>query len=259
MKTVVGVFLSRAEAERAAESLRQAGIQDNNISLLHPGSSVEKLEAVPVVAGEQPGMGQAMGGVVGAGIGVAGSATVGLAIATSILPGVGPVIAVGIIASALVGAALGAVGGAAAGKALEESLITGLPIDELYVYEDALRKGRSVVICFAQDDEQARVVRDTLTRHHSETIDAAEEAWWIGLRDVEEERYVADGGDFRSGELPYRRGFEAAQRLSVRGKTYDQARDDLRQRYPDTYAQEPFRRGYLRGKQYRETLGSSKE
>lgn len=255
MKTVVGVFLSRAEAERAAESLRQAGIQDKNISLLHPGSPEEKLEAVPVVAGEQPGMGQAMGGVVGAGIGAAGSAHVGLAIVTSILPGVGPVIAVGIIASALVGAALGAVGGAAAGKALEESLITGLPIDELYVYEDALRKGRSVVICFAEGDDEARMVHDTLARHHSETIDAAKEAWWIGLRDVEQEKYVADGGDFRSDELAYRRGFEAAQRLSARGKTYDHARDDLRQCYPDTYAQEPFRRGYLRGKQYRDDVG----
>ena len=39
--------------------------------------------------------------------------------------------------------------GAVAGGALEDGLAHGLPKDELYLYEDALRKGHSVVFAFA--------------------------------------------------------------------------------------------------------------
>ena len=57
-----------------------------------------------------------------------------------LIPGVGPVIAGGIIGAAILGVG-GAATGAAAGAALERELADGLPHDELYLYEDALRKG----------------------------------------------------------------------------------------------------------------------
>ena len=48
----------------------------------------------------------------------------------------------------------------AAGEALEEGLVEGLPHDELYLYEDALRKGRSVVIAFVETDETEEAARN---------------------------------------------------------------------------------------------------
>ena len=78
----------------------------------------------------------------------------GAAAATILIPGVGPVLAVGIAAAAILGVG-GAVGGAAAGAALEKDSTMGLPADELFVYKDALKQGRSVILVEAQNDDEA--------------------------------------------------------------------------------------------------------
>ncbi len=51
----------------------------------------------------------------------------------------------GLLGAAILGAA-GATVGATAGDKMEKSATQGLPEDEIFVYEDALRQGRSVVI-----------------------------------------------------------------------------------------------------------------
>ncbi|HEV8131735.1 MAG TPA: hypothetical protein VGQ81_10810 [Acidobacteriota bacterium] len=247
MEAVVGIFPARADAERAAEQLRSIGLEKENVNLLLPGAGAEELAAVPTVEGEQPGMGRAVGSVVGGALGAAAGLPVGAVAAGSFVPGVGPVIAVGMIAAGLVGAAAGAVGGGATGEAVEDFLAKGLPVDELFIYEDALRKGRAVVIVLAQDGEQATQTRELFMKAGAEELDSAREAWWLGLRDVEEEKYTAQGRDFRRDETAYRRGFEAALQLRIRGKSYDGALEYLRHHYPDVYRDESFRHGYDRG------------
>lgn len=138
METVVGIFTARAEAERAADRLRTIGIPRDQINLITPGASAKDLDAAPTTQTEQPGMGKALGGVVGGAIGLASGAQIASTIATALLPGVGPVIAIGMAGGALLGIG-GAVGGALVGGAVEDTLDTGLPQDELFVYEDALR------------------------------------------------------------------------------------------------------------------------
>ena len=253
MSTVAGIFKSRADAERAATNLSSAGIASSNINLLTPGTTEEELEAaVPTTETEQPGMGGALGGTVGAAMGAAGGMNIGAALASLLVPGVGPVLAAGVIGAALLGAG-GAVAGAAAGNAMEES-VEGLPHDELYVYEDALRQGRSVVICLTDDDTQAEAARSILAQAGAESIDAARESWWVGLRDAEEEEYTGQGKDFKTDEPVYRRGFEAALHPHVRGKSYEEASEDLQKRYSDAYTAESFRRGYERGHHYHSSL-----
>jgi hypothetical protein len=166
-----------------------------------------------------------------------------------LIPGVGPVIAFGLIGAAIVGA-ISAAGGAAIGDAVEKKLDQGLPVDEIYVYEDALRKGRSVVVALAENEAQADDARELLTQAGAESIDAAREQWWIGLRDVEKESYTAQGFDFTKDELTYRRGFEAAQHPKMRRKSYSEAGAYLASRYPDSYLEECFRHGFERGKVY---------
>jgi hypothetical protein len=253
MSTVAGIFQSRADAERAVENLRSAGVAADNINLLTPGTTGEELEAsVPTTETEQPGMGGALGGTVGAAMGAAGGMHIGAALASLLVPGVGPVLAAGVIGAALLGAG-GAAAGAAAGSALEES-VEGLPHDELYVYEDALRQGRTVIIALTDDDAQAEAARNVMAQAGAESIDAARESWWIGLRDAEEEEYTGQGRDFKADEPIYRRGFEAAQHPHLRGKTYEEAQERLRERYSDAYETEGFRRGYERGQSYLRSL-----
>src|SRR5215210_4194605 len=109
MSTVAGIFNSQAEAEHAVEALRMAGVSDDRVSLLTPGTSQQQLDDVPTTETEQPGMGKALGGAVGGALGVAGGLQLGAAAASLFLPGVGPIMAAG-IAAAVLGA-----GGAATG------------------------------------------------------------------------------------------------------------------------------------------------
>src|SRR6266850_3579492 len=249
MDTVAGVFNSRADAERAIQGLRSAGIAQDRIAFLTPGTTTTGVEAaVPTTDTEQPGMGAAMGGTVGGAIGAASGATLGVAAASLLVPGVGPVIAGGIIGAALLGVG-GAVTGAAAGAALEEELTAGIPHDELYLYEDALRKGRSVVIAFVEDDEAKDAARNVFAGAGAESIDAARENWWLGLRDDEALEYQARGGSFDADEANYRRGFETALERGSSGRA---DRRYAASAPPET--SEAFRCGYERGQAYLESV-----
>ena len=46
------------------------------------------------------------------------------------------------------------------------------------------------------DDAEAERVRGLLTSRGAESVDAAREDWWIGVRDAEEAEYTRQGGDF---------------------------------------------------------------
>ena len=88
--------------------------------------------------------------------------------------------AIGLAAAALLGAA-GAVGGAKAAGKLEEKTEEGLPKDEIYLYEDALAHGRSIVFVLADSTEQAQAARQALEQAGAESLDAAAESWWVGV------------------------------------------------------------------------------
>lgn len=247
METVTGIFDLRQAAERAFSDLSAtADFTRENLFLLAPGASPERIDRIPTDEGEQPGMGSALGGVVGGAVGLA----TGAILSNLILPGVGPVLALSLSAGGgLGGAALGALGGSAA----ERALSNGLPKDELFFYEDALRRQSTLVIAMADSDEAADNAREILERNGAESVDAARDKWWIGLRDAEAASYGDD--DFAAQESIYRAGFETALRSSMRNKSFADAEHDLRAECPDMWNNETFRRGFERGRRY---LGSFK-
>lgn len=254
MITVAGIFNSYVNASRAVENLRTAGIPEDHINLLAPGTTLDELEKdVPTTDTEQPGIGKALGGAVGGALGVAGGLQMGAAAASLFVPGVGPILAAGIAGAALLGLG-GAATGALAGDKIEDAMSEGMPQDELYVYEDALRRGRSVVIAFADDDTQADAARTVLSQSGAESIDAARDEWWVGLRDAEQEEYAKEGGNFGADEAAFRKGFEASLHPQVRGNSYDEARDRLLKRHGEACTVEAFRRGYARGCAYHQQL-----
>src|SRR5207247_7341700 len=134
--------------------LKAASISPEDINLLTPQASEDRVASIPVADTEQPGMGKALGGVVGGAVGAASGLSLGAAAASIFIPAVGPVLAIGLLGAALFGAG-GAIGGALAGGALEGGMDEGLPVDEMFVYEDALRQGRSVVVVLAEESLRA--------------------------------------------------------------------------------------------------------
>jgi hypothetical protein len=195
MQAVVGVARNRAEAEAVADALRKAGCPDRHVSVLSPSTPEAVLSSVPTAEAEQPGIGMGIGSVVGGAAGTAG----GMAVASLAVPGVGPVVAIGALALGL----LGLLGGAAVGSRLDDRVSNGLPKDELYVYRDALRKGRSVVIALVEGNPEVTDARALMEGLGVETVDAARGDWWIGLRDAARAEYSDSGTRGESGEAPH--------------------------------------------------------
>ena len=248
METVASVFRSREDAQRAALEVHRVRLDGDRVNLLLPGGPDDQLRAIHASATEQPGMGAALGGVLGASVGLASGFETG-ALASVLIPGVGPVVAIGFAAAALFGIA-GAVGGAVVGSAAERKTTEGLPADEIFFYEDALRQGRSVILAMAQDHAEAEWLRHFFARFGAETVDSARHAWWIGLRDAEKEHYRALGENFEESEAEYRSGFEAALRRELRGKSFIQSMENLKAEYPDVWTSHAFRAGFDRGQIY---------
>jgi len=250
MESIVGIFNSFADAKRAAAMVRSLGVPENRITVLSPNTSEGEVEAsIPTAETEQPGIGTAVGGTIGAALGAAGGMEAGAAVASLMLPGVGPVLVLGLLGAALF-ASGGAAAGALAGHALEQGIVDGIPRDELFVYEDALRRGRSVVIAFVEDAQLSARARGELSRAGAESVDAARDEWWIGLRDAEREHYLKQGGDFDRDEAKYRLGFEAAMHPDCRGKSCNTIEPQLKDKYGEDAQDQPFREGYARGQDY---------
>lgn len=250
MKSVAGVFKSRADAARAVAELRTLGIAENKITLLTPETTAQELEKVPVTSAEESGIGTALGAVVGGAVGAAGGFELATAIVAALVPGIGPLVALGALGAVILGS-LGALGGGTLGDKLDTNLSGGLPEDELFIYEDALRQRKSVVIALPEP-AQLDAAHGALERAGAESIDRAREAWWLGARDVEKEHYASKAGDFEHDELDYRAGFEAAQFLWARGKSFDDCREKLLQFCPGNAGKPAFKHGFERGQKYRE-------
>jgi hypothetical protein len=249
MEAVSGVFRSREDAEKAINELRRAGIPDQRIGLVTPGSDDRDLEAgLPVTDTERPGMGRAMGAAVGGAMGAAGGATLGLAAATLAVPGIGPVLAFGLIGAAVLGV-VGATAGAAVGDQVEEGLGEGIPHEDIFLYEDALRHGNSVMIVYTETDDEADKVEDILTRSRAVDLDELREGWWNELRDGERVHYHREGRDFDHDEDSYRRGYEAALHPQRRGRAYSDVEKELQSSYVGEL-DSAFRAGYERGQSH---------
>jgi hypothetical protein len=238
-----GVFSSRDEAQRALTALGSIGVPDTKTSLLTPGDMSQQVEWVRFDAAESAGAGRGQPGLTSA-----------------FLPGVGRVTGAGALAIAILRAA-GARIDAAAGESPKDALVEALPEDEIFLYEDALRDGRSVVIALAEDSIAAEPIRESLVKQGGEASDARRQQWWMGLRDNEREHYSASGRNFTQDEKFYRLGFEAALHARTRCMEFDQVSaemdsrlEDLERQYPEADIEEPFTRGYRRGREYFQAL-----
>ena len=246
MKTLVGIFSSPTDAGRAYSDLRSLNLHGEDLIVLTPEASLQQIDAVPTEDGEQPGMGKALGGVIGGAMGLAA----GAAVASLLLPGVGAVLAIGLGAGTL--GLGGAIAGAAGGGALEEGLTQGLPKDESFLYEEVLRQGRTVIVVTSEDDDLLTQSRQLMERNGAESLDAAREKWWIGLRDTDAADY--DAPQEARNEPLYRSGFQAALEPDLRGKPVQDGRSILKERFPLIYQEEWFQRGYAGAQEYYSNL-----
>ena len=238
MRAITGIFATLDEGARAAERLQRV-IPDDHVNLLTPESTERQVHAVPTTE-DMPPVGAPIGATLGGALGVA---------TAFLIPGIGPVIGVGAAAAAL--AALGGFAGWKAGAAADRALSGGLPADEIYLYEDALRQGRTVIMALVEDVEKEPLVRDVMDVCGAESIDAARDRWWLGLRGAEEESYDVGDRPFADDERLYRIGFTSALTASAQaGPEQLPVWEHLDERERGV-----VRRGYARGRAYVEHEG----
>ena len=252
MQAVTGVFKTQDQADNAVNQLRSLGIPDKRIGIVRPGNAPEKIEAgVPVSDTEEPGMGKAMGAAVGGAMGAAGGATAGLAVASLAVPGIGPLLAFGMVGAALLGV-VGAAAGSAVGDQVEEELGEGIPHEDIYLYEDALRHGHTVLIAYADEGDQSDNAAEVMRKAGAEDLDVLRENWWDEQREGERAHYT---GNFDEDEENYRRGYTAALHPRRRDRAYADVEDELRTEYANTVLDRPFQSGYERGLNHHRSRG----
>jgi hypothetical protein len=155
--TVAGVFHDREDAREAVEDLKRVGFRDDQIGFAsrEAESTGGTVAAGDLTTDTGPGSGAAAGAVTGGLLGgLLGAA------AALLIPGVGPVVAGGVLASALGGAALGAAGGGILGALVT----TGVPEEEARYYDQEFQAGRTVVTVTA--DSRAAEAEAIMRRHN---------------------------------------------------------------------------------------------
>jgi stress response protein YsnF/uncharacterized membrane protein len=203
-KTVAALFEERSEAYSAVQELVDHGFVRDDISVMVHDES--KREGYTKTHDDMRGTAQGAG--IGAALGGAGGLVVGLTSLT--IPGLGPVIAAGPLATALLGAA----GGAAAGGLIGALTDMGIPEEHAHYYGEGVRRG-GVLVTIATTDEMAGQAVSILSHHNPVDLSRRAEEWrksgWTRF-DPQNEPYRAPVG---AGAAETRRESEMARAASA--------------------------------------------
>jgi hypothetical protein len=156
-KRAIGVFAHRRDAEAALTELRDAGFSMSQVSIIAKNTDGDRIAGVKtgadsnVVKGNKADEGAKAGAATGAALGGLGGLLVGLGALA--IPGVGPVIAGGAVATALATTAAGGAIGAAAGGITGGLVGLGIPENRAQVYSDRFQRGDYVVIVDGTESE----------------------------------------------------------------------------------------------------------
>lgn len=163
-RTVVGLFRDSDEAQAALQDLESAGFTREHLNLVAYDGSGQYTDLVKQGSelGSNTTKGAAAGGVAGLLIGLAAVA----------IPGVGPIVAAGPIAAALAGAGVGVATGGMLGALAD----MGVPGHEAKYYQEAIRRGGTLLIVRA-DEDLAERAQSTLDRHGAIDVDQHSAEW----------------------------------------------------------------------------------
>lgn len=170
-RTISAMFDSYSDARDAVTRLERAGIPHDDISIISNDASHKQYHSDD--QGSGAGTGASLGTLIGGGTGL----LAGLGLLA--IPGLGPVVAAGWLASTALGAGIGAAAGGLVGS------LTGAGIDEsdAHAYAEGVRRGGTLVTVRADDAMAARAA-DILDDEGTIDMDEREQSWrsegWTG-------------------------------------------------------------------------------
>jgi len=178
MSTIVTrLYDSFEQAENAVRDLELAGIPESDISLVShrfaahgvKGAPADLREPEDMTAAQAAGRDAAAAGSFGGILGATGGVLAGLGLLA--IPGIGPVVAAGWLASAAAGAVAGGVIGAGAGGIVGALSNAGVSREEAEFYAESVRRGGTLVSAKVPDD-MAQTAQRVLA--DSGSVDAVE-------------------------------------------------------------------------------------
>ena len=174
-KTLTAMFDKYSDATDAVTRLEAAGVPHSEISIVSNDAAHKQYHDTD--AGTGAGTGASLGTLLGGGAGL----LAGLGLLA--IPGLGPVVAAGWLASTLVGAGVGAGVGAATGGLVGTLTNAGIDEADAHSYAEGVKRGGTLVTVRA-DDTMSKRVADILDDHGTINMDERETSWrkegWVG-------------------------------------------------------------------------------
>jgi len=170
MHTILGIFRTRVAADQALNGLLKNGVPQQSIIFLTGDQPQAEIASVPTTDAEPDGMGKTLGSYVGGIVGAGAGLYLGSALASLVVPGVGSILAIGIGAAAALGLG-GAAAGGAVGNATEHAMDEGVPKDDVFLYRELLKRGRSLVIVNVDSEELADRARSVMQQNGTEDVE----------------------------------------------------------------------------------------
>ncbi len=150
--TVIGVFKSESQAEKAVGEVRQRGLATEDVSIIareagreRGGRGREERGGGMRMGGQDVSEGVATGGVLGGAAGLLAGA------GAMTIPGIGPILAAGPIAAALSGAVTGGIAGGLVDY--------GIPAERGRHYEEQVKQGNIVAVARTRQDRTDEVAQ----------------------------------------------------------------------------------------------------
>jgi hypothetical protein len=171
--TITRTYDSADHARIVVTELKAIGIQNDDISVIAHDDSAE-LDGINVRTPDTDDNSVANGAGTGGVVGGAAGLLAGLGLMA--IPGVGPLVAAGWLATTAAGAATGAVAGAAMGGIVSAMTESGMEQDQAETYAEAVRRGAIMISVRADDTMEPRV--DAIMDRHSPSDLAARRSTW---------------------------------------------------------------------------------
>ncbi len=171
-KTVVGLFDDFTQVQQVIRDLQNKGFSCDDISIVANDAKGEYGKFVKTEGTKTTEMSEGAAG--GAGVGAAMGGIAGLLVGLGALaiPGIGPVIAAGPLATTLAGAGIGAVTGGLLGALVN----AGLPEEQAHAYAEGVRRGGTLLIV-KTSDEMAKNASDIMNRHGAVDVERRTSDW----------------------------------------------------------------------------------
>ncbi len=193
-KNVVGMFDTSADAQAALQDLRSSGFSQDQVSFVANNSSGEYDQYTTDSGGSAAAEGAGAGATTGTVVGGIGGLLAGLG--AFAIPGIGPVVGLGVLGATLLGAGIGA----AAGGLLGALVGAGIPEEDANIYHEGVRRGGTLLMVHAEDNQVDRAV-DILNRHNVVDIDERGSQYSSGEYSSTGSMANTTGGEYRDSDM----------------------------------------------------------